>query len=135
MKLAAGFCAIVAATAAAMYFGVTGFASTQPTQAAVVQAHSATPAAAEFATDLAGTANQYSAQHAAGDRLARTHCVEPAAGRYMCSFAVVHQDGSNECHLIQARWTPNTESTITVTLSGRVSRCGSLREALQHLDG
>jgi hypothetical protein len=136
MKLAAGFFAIVAVTASAMYFGVAGFGSaTQPASAAAATPRSATPTAAEFATDLAGTANQYGAAHAASNRLARTHCVEPAAGRYMCSFAVVHQDGSSECHLIQARWAPEAESTIKVTLAGRVARCGSLREAIQTLDG
>jgi hypothetical protein len=45
----------------------------------------------------------------------------------------VHADGSSECHLIQARWTPNATSTFTVTLSGRVARCGSLREALDSM--
>jgi hypothetical protein len=137
VKSAVGFFAIVAATASALYFGVSGFGSaTQPDVAAAAPAlRSATPTAAEFASDLAGTANQYSAQHAAGDRLARTHCVQPAAGRYMCSFAVVHRNGSSECHLIQARWTPEAESTITVTLAGRVARCSSLREALETLDG
>jgi hypothetical protein len=132
MKFALGFFAVAAASAAALYFGVAAFTSADaPLAAAAVR--SATPTAAEFAHDLAGTANQYGAQHAAGARLARTHCVQPAAGRYMCSFAVVHDDGSSECHLVQARWTPEAASTITVTLAGRVARCGSLRDALDSM--
>ena len=51
----------------------------------------------------------------------------------MCSFAILHDDGSSECHLIQARWTPEAASTITVTLAGRVARCTSLREALDSM--
>ena len=134
MKLAVGFVAVAAATAAAMYLGVATFAPAgQP--AAAQAAISATPSAAEFARDLAGTANQYGTEHAAGARLKNTHCVQAVPGRYMCSFAVAYDNGTTECHLIQARWTPNAESTITVTLSGRVTRCGSLRAALETLDG
>jgi len=132
MKLAAGFAAVAAATFTALYFGVSLTRAGQPdaAEAATHVVHQSSPSAAEFANDLAGTANQYSTEHAAGARLTRTHCVRPAAGHYMCSFAVVHDDGSSECHLIQARWTPEAESTITVTLAGRVARCGSLREAI-----
>lgn len=125
---------MAAAAFAAIYFGVSSLTKGGQAEAATpyVLQHSS-PTAAEFASDLAGTANQYGTQHAAGARIARTHCVQPASGRYMCSFAVVHDKGSSECHLIQARWTPEAESTITVTLSGRVARCHSLREAIDSM--
>jgi hypothetical protein len=35
--------------------------------------------------------------------------------------------------VMQARWTPQAASTITVTLAGRAGRCGTLREALRSL--
>jgi hypothetical protein len=136
MKLAVGFAAVTAASFAAIYFGLSSFTRAgQPeaAEAAVHFVHQSSPTAAEFANDLAGTANQYGNEHAADAHLARTHCVQPAAGRYMCSFAVVHADGSSECHLIQARWTPEADSTITVTLAGRVARCGSLRAAVNSM--
>lgn len=136
MKLVLGFFAVAAASGAAMYFGVSSFTSAaQPAEAeaAVANYHPATPSAAEFAHDLAGTANKYAVEHADEARLARTHCVRAARGHYMCSFAVVHSDGTSECHLIQARWTPNAVSTFTITLAGRVARCGSLREAIDSI--
>jgi hypothetical protein len=136
MKLTLGFFAVAAASGAALYFGVSSFTSAaQPpaVEAAVLNYHPATPSAREFAHDLAGTANQYAAEHADEARLERTHCVQAARGRYMCSFAVVHSDGSSECHLIQARWTPNATSTITITLAGRVGRCSSLRDAIDSM--
>jgi hypothetical protein len=34
---------------------------------------------------------------------------------------------------MQARWTPERASTITITLAGRTRRCGSLRQALDSL--
>lgn len=135
MKLAAGFVAVAAASAAAMYFGVSTLtAADQPKHAtSIARPATATPTAAEFARDLSGTANAYGVAHAAGARLTNTHCVQAARGRYMCSFAVVQTSGVTECHLIQARWTPQRASTITVTLAGRVARCGSVREALDSM--
>jgi hypothetical protein len=136
MKLAAGFAAVTAASFVAMYFGISSLTRAGQPEAAEAAAHfvhQSSPSAAEFAGDLAGTANQYGTEHAAGARLARTHCVQPASGRYMCSFAVVYDDGTSECHLIQARWTPDSASTITVTLAGRVARCGTLREAIKSM--
>jgi hypothetical protein len=135
MKLALAFVAVAVASCAALYFGVTAFTSAQaPTaEAALVSYHATAPTAAQFAHDLAGGANKYGVEHSADARLTHTHCVQAARGNYMCSFAVVHGDGSSECHLIQARWTPDAASTFTVTLSGRVSRCGSLREAVHSL--
>jgi hypothetical protein len=34
---------------------------------------------------------------------------------------------------MQARWTPQKTSTITITLAGRTERCASLPDALQSL--
>jgi hypothetical protein len=132
MKLACAFAAVAAAAAAALYFGVAAL-SGNPTvgavEAAAITLRPASPTAAEFARALAGTANQYSG----GARLTHTHCVQAARAHYMCSFVVEHADGTSECHLVQARWTPNAASTITVTLAGRVARCASLREAIDSM--
>jgi hypothetical protein len=92
------------------------------------------PSAAEFGLMLVGSANQHAAAHRDPTRLAHADCVQASRGRYMCSYAVV-RPGSAECHLIQAQWTPRGASSFTVTLAGRVPRCGSLRDALGSLSG
>jgi hypothetical protein len=38
-----------------------------------------------------------------------------------------------ECHVMQAEWTPSGVDSFRVKMSGRVGRCGSLREALRSL--
>lgn len=93
---------------------------------------SSPPSATAFAAELAGAANHVAA--AAGDsgRLSGTHCVEPAAGAYMCAYTITN-NGISTCHLMQGRWTPNKASKITVTLAGRTGRCGTLEEAIQTL--
>jgi len=93
----------------------------------------ATPTAAEFAADFVGTANAYSAAHASARRLTNADCVEASAGHYMCSYAVTKPGRKLDCHIMQARWTPEEASTITVTLAGRAARCESLRAALHSL--
>lgn len=136
MKLALGFAVVAVLTGAAFYFGVStsaGGNDATAAEAAVVAYHQATPSAAEFAHDLAGAANQYGAEHAKGRRLTHTQCVQATRGHYMCSYAVVHANGTSECHLIQATWTPDATSSFTITLSGRVARCSSLREALDSM--
>jgi len=52
----------------------------------------------------------------------------------MCSYESRAPGRDPDCHIVQARWTPQTASTFTVTLSGRVARCGTLRAALRSLD-
>jgi hypothetical protein len=94
---------------------------------------SATPTAAEFARDFVGTTNAYARAHASASRLANPDCVEASTGRYMCSYAVTSPGRPVDCHLMQARWTPEGPSTITVTLAGRAARCESLRAALDSL--
>jgi len=91
------------------------------------------PTASEFGRIFVATANQYGEEH--GDRrlIDRADCVQAARGRYMCSYSVSAPGSPTRCELMQARWTPRAASTITVTLAGRVKRCGSLREALRSL--
>jgi hypothetical protein len=93
----------------------------------------ADPSAAEFQALFVGAWDHRA--EATGDprRLRDADCVEAAPGRYMCSYAVVQPDDPMSCHLMQARWTPDSASTITITLAGRTARCGTLREALRSL--
>jgi len=91
------------------------------------------PSAAEFAVMLVGTTNQFAAAIGDPARIANPDCVQGSAGRYMCSFVRKHPGGARECHIMQAKWTPDTTSSFTVTLAGRVGRCGSLRQALLSL--
>jgi hypothetical protein len=93
----------------------------------------ATPTAAKFARLLAGSSNKYGREHSAPERIRRVDRVQASTGQYMCSYAVVRTGAANECHLIQARWTPNASSTYTVTLSGRTARCHTLRDAINSL--
>jgi hypothetical protein len=92
------------------------------------------PTAAEFGRDFVRTANAYAAAHGSAARLTHPDCVQAAPGRYMCSYAVTKPRRPVECHLMQARWTPDGPSTVTVTLAGRTFRCESLRAALDSLD-
>jgi hypothetical protein len=91
------------------------------------------PSAAEFANAFVGTANQYAKVHGDPARINQPDCVQAAPGRYMCSYAVVKPGTPNECHLMQAQWTPQAASTISITLAGRTTRCRSIREALNSL--
>ena len=94
---------------------------------------SAPPSANDFATAFIGVSNQYASTLVDGPRFVNAHCVEAARGRYMCAYATVWRGRAAECHLMQARWTPQAASTITITLSSRTPLCGSLREALDSL--
>ena len=91
-----------------------------------------TPSATQFAQAFIGVTNKYASQHGDGARLGNAHCVEAAPGKYMCSYLVTAK-GVRTCHLMQAQWTPERSSAITVTLAGRTSRCGTLHEAIQSL--
>jgi hypothetical protein len=51
----------------------------------------------------------------------------------MCSYAAARPGARAKCHIMQAQWTPNSASTITVTLAGQTGRCASLPDALQSL--
>jgi hypothetical protein len=93
----------------------------------------AAPSAAAFAYDFVGTANAHAKAHGDSARFSNVHCVQASAGRYMCSYAVIEPDRPPACHVMQARWTPDGDSTITITLAGRTARCESLRAALRSL--
>jgi hypothetical protein len=93
----------------------------------------ASPSPVEFASDFVGTANAYAEAHRDPARLVNPDCVKANTTRYMCSYAVARPHRPLECHLVQVTWTPNLASTFTVTLSGRVSRCQTLKAALHSL--
>lgn len=92
----------------------------------------ATPSAAEFAAQFIGVTNQYAKEHGDTAQVGHAHCVQAAAGHYMCSYTVTKNETST-CHLMQARWTPGRASMITVTLAGRTARCTTLKEAIRSL--
>lgn len=92
-----------------------------------------TPSAAEFGHIFVGTANQFAVEHGDPRRIGRPDCVQASPGRYMCSYTTTRPGAPRRCDLMQARWTPDKASTITVTLAGRTARCGSLREAIDSL--
>jgi hypothetical protein len=102
------------------------------TSSAVAAAHQP-PSKGRFAHIFIASTNAYAVAHHDARRVLHADCVEPTAGRYMCSFLADVPPGRHECHLIQAKWTPGGTSTITITLSGRTRRCGSLQEALRSL--
>jgi len=127
--------AVVFAVAAGAYFiGHRADPETAPLAVPVAASLDAAPGPAEFAHELAGLANQFSAQTGDDGRLTQVECVQGAhRGHYMCSFALLRTSRPTECHLIQAIWTPAGVDSFRITLSGRVARCGSLREAVQSL--
>ena len=91
-----------------------------------------TPSATQFAHNFIGVTNKHASEHGDGARVGNAQCVQAAPGKYMCSYLVTAR-GVRTCHLMQAQWTPELSSAITVTLAGRTSRCGTLREAIQSL--
>ncbi len=96
-------------------------------------AHAKPPSAAAFGKIFVATANAYASAHHDARRVSHPHCVQAAPGQYMCAYLAVTPASGAQCHLMQARWTPTAASTITVTLSGRTRRCGSVREAIRSL--
>ena len=105
-----------------------------PRRSASPAARLAAPPAGEFARLLVAITNRDGELRGDPRRIGNADCVQAAPGRYMCSYASWLVPGArSRCHLMQARWTPRATSTITITLSGRVDRCGSLREALDSL--
>ena len=82
---------------------------------------------------LVGTTNGFAAAHRDAARIANPDCVQGSVGRCMCSLMRKHPGDARECHIMQAKWTPDTASSFTVILAGRAARCGSLREALLSL--
>ena len=93
----------------------------------------APPSAAEFARVFIGVTTAYAIGFEQPERITRAHCVQASSGHYMCSYALLRPGRPPECHLMQARWTPQAASTITVTLAGRTSRCETLHAAIASL--
>lgn len=130
------FVALVGCFVAAATYKVTAPATgaEDPVRAAVLASAKhvrMTPTPAAFARTFLRALNGYAVSRGDGRRLANPNCIEAAPGRYMCSYALVQPDGTRECHLMQARWTPR--HPITVIRAGRVARCESLRAALRSL--
>jgi hypothetical protein len=94
---------------------------------------STTPTPAEFGRLLVEVSNAYAVEHGEVARLAHPDCVQASKGHYMCSYLVRRPHRPGECHLVQAEWTPSRASSFTITLGGRVRKCGTLREALRSL--
>ena len=91
------------------------------------------PTAKQFAHDFVGTTNAFAAASGDATRIVSADCVQASRGHYMCAYAAKRPGAERECHVMQARWTPNLASTITIDLAGRAARCGTLREALRSL--
>jgi hypothetical protein len=133
--------AVVAAGTGTATYAISSGAAAHPARAAQPVSGAApvrakavtTPSAAEFNALFVGLSNTYAKTHGDTARFTNADCVKASPGHYMCSYAITRPNRASECHLMQARWTPEAASSFTVTLSGRVTRCGSLREALRSL--
>ncbi|NUT55253.1 MAG: hypothetical protein HOQ03_04635, partial [Thermoleophilia bacterium] len=123
--------ALVAATSAAAVYLLAPAAPVEPARA--VAPARTTPTAREFAHSFVGTTNAFAQADGDATRIRNAQCVEANRGHYMCSYAAKRPGIAPECYVMQARWTPRADSTITVTLAGRAGRCGTLREALRSL--
>jgi hypothetical protein len=77
--------------------------------------------------------NQMAAQPGDGGRIGNVDCVQASKGHYMCSYGVFRPSRPVECHVMQAEWTPHELDSFAIKMSGRVGRCGSLREAISSL--
>ena len=127
--------ALVSATATVHVAGgrSTGAVTTAPRQVTRTAHGPRYPSAAEFGRALVGTTNQFAAKTGDPTRIGHPHCVPGSPGSYMCAYSSKRPGKPRECHLMQGRWTPEQDSTITVTLGGRTGRCGSIREAIDSL--
>jgi hypothetical protein len=122
---------IAVALVSACWLASSAFAGV-PIAKPLSSATAAAPAAASFAIVFVSTTNSYAKAHHDPSRIGHADCVQAAPGKYMCSYRTIRPSGS-ECHLMQARWTPQLASTFTVTLAGRVKQCGTLRQAIRSL--
>ena len=124
--------ALVACTAAAATFLLVWAATPHgtPAQAAVP---SGSPSALEFAHRFVGTTNAFAVASGDTTRIGNAHCVKASRKHFMCSYSSKRPGIAPECRIMQAVWTPNEASTITITLAGRSERCASLEDALQSL--
>src|SRR5829696_3487038 len=124
---------VVAFASAAAVYVLAPAIQTAPAKAEVAAPLRTTPTAAEFAHNFVGATNAFAVAHGDVTRVGNAQCVEATRGHYMCSYAAKRPGIAPECHVMQARWTPQAASTITITLAGRAGRCGTLREALRSL--
>jgi hypothetical protein len=127
---------VAAVVALATYFASQrGDAKTPPsrTHAAPTLRADAPPSAAEFALVLVSVSNAFAKTHGNAERLAHADCVPGSPAHYMCSYVVNRPGRKSECHLIQAHWGEDPNSSFTVDLNGRVKRCGTVREAIRSL--
>jgi hypothetical protein len=127
--------AVVAAGTGTATYAISSGAAAHPAKAAkpISVAVVKTPTATEFTGLFVALSNTYAKTHGDTARFTNADCVKASPGHYMCSYAITRPNRASECHLIQATWTPAARSSFTITLSGRVTRCGSLREALRSL--
>jgi hypothetical protein len=132
--------AVAACSAAAASYAIAGQVITPdgqrvPTAASgpLTPTGAAAPSAAAFAAEFTGVTNAYAKANGDPARVTHADCVRASRDHYMCSYAITRPARPSECHLMQAVWTPRALSSFTVTLSGRVNRCGSLRAALRSL--
>ena len=123
---------VACATAAAVYL-LAPASPAESTAAKAAARYAGTPTATEFAQSFVGTTNAYAEAHGDARRIGNADCVQASRGEYMCSYAATKPGAPLQCHIMQARWTPQAASTITVTLAGRAAECGSLRDALRSL--
>ena len=93
------------------------------------------PSAAQFASVVIRTTTAFARSHGDAARLTHIDCVKASSLQFMCSYAVARHQRAPECHLMQAIWTPHAPSAYTVTLAGRVGKCGTVREALRSMRG
>ena len=124
---------VTAAVAAGTYFVAAPGHAKAPARPAERSAFGPAPSAAGFADVLVSLSNAFAKQHGDPARLSHPDCVQASRGHYMCSYLVTRPGRRSECHLVQAEWGRERTSSFTVTLSGRVRRCGSLREAVHSL--
>jgi hypothetical protein len=134
LRLDSAVFALVACAFAAGTYTFAGRVAAQPRPvAAPALPVQKAPSAAEFAHDFLGVSNQFAREHGEAVRFSAADCVQASPGHYMCSYRIARRGRASECHVMQARWTPDAASTFTITLAGRTARCGSLREALHSL--
>jgi hypothetical protein len=93
----------------------------------------AAPSATEFAHQFVTLANAFALSQGYRIRVVHPDCIEASPRHYMCAYATRRPGSGDQCRLMQAKWTPNAPSPITITLAGRVAVCSSLREALASL--
>jgi hypothetical protein len=112
---------------------IAGSAAALSTGSALSARNVPSPSAADFAQQFRTLANAFALSQGYPVRVVHPDCVEASPRHYMCAYATRRPGFAEECRLMQAKWTPEAASPITITLAGRVPVCGSLRAALASL--